>query len=38
MGWQLPAATVCASIGLALGLLAPLTYLLVALGLAVGAQ
>jgi serine/threonine-protein kinase len=38
MGWQLPAATVCAAIGLALGLLAPLTYLLVALGLAVGAQ
>jgi serine/threonine protein kinase len=38
MGWQLPAATVCAAIGLALGLLAPLTYLLVALGLAAGAR
>jgi serine/threonine-protein kinase len=37
MGWQLPAATVCAAIGLALGLLAPLAYLLVALGLAAGA-
>ena len=34
MGWQLPAATIAAAIGLALGLLVPLTYLLVLVGIA----
>ncbi|MFO0711548.1 MAG: protein kinase [Sandaracinus sp.] len=35
MGWQLPVATIAAAIGLALGLLVPITYLLVLLGVAV---
>ena len=34
MGWQLPAATISAAIGLALGLLVPITYLLVIAGMA----
>ena len=34
MGWQLPAATIASAIGLALGLLVPITYLLVLAGLA----
>jgi len=34
MGWQLPAATICATLGLALGLLFPLFYVLVAVGVA----
>ncbi len=34
MGWQLPAATIASAIGLALGLLVPITYVLVLVGLA----